>query len=496
MIRLIPGCGLVLAVALLAAAPASARSGESIADMLRAGKAVVLSGETVRGQLDLRGADVRAVFKCRGCTFEGSIDAPDATFERTVDVSGSRFEGTVDLSGATFRAPALFRVASIDTGNTLEERRTRFQGDADFSLATFDDLASFAGSEYKAAGTFRDTRFADVTFASARFVQAGDFERASFRGVASFNHATFSGEATFSEGDFRRGARFAQTKFLARGVFTRAQFGEDTSFLNARFVPAETSEEGARFQGVTALGSLDFTFAEFESGESRTSPDNTRVVAIFSDVVCAQSIVFRNTTFAAGHRITMLRLQARDLVLDVDLVPQIDDPADQRVILHAVEESAKSRGDLGAANDAHYAFLALRSDDYGAGWRVLDYIFYRGIAGYFVRPFRPLLVLLGLATVLSFVRFARRPAPASVGSGGSRVRRLARRLRSNGTDLLICFLDTLTSIRTGHGAGKDEAAPGVGERIEIFVYRLLLVCALLGLANSNPTLREMFDTLV
>ena len=320
-------------------------------------------------------------------------------------------------------------------------------------------------------------------------------ERASFRGAASFNRATFDGEALFTEGDFRRGARFAQTKFLGGGIFTRAQFGEDTTFLNARFVPAKGAEEGARFQDVTAVGNLDFTFAEFEAGVSATSPEQPSVIAIFSDLVSGRSIVFRNTTFAEGHRLTMLRLQARDLVLDVDAVPMIDDPADQRTILQAVEESAKSRGDLGAANDAHYALLASKSEDYWGGWRVLDLVFYRGIAGYFVRPFRPLLVLLALAIVLSLVRFARGASTTAVADDTSRLRRFGARTRSGATALMAGFLDTLSSVKSGR-IGNDDEAPSVGERVEVFVYRLLLVCAALGLANSNPTLREMFDTLV
>ena len=191
----------------------------------------------------------------------------------------------------------------------------------------------------------------------------------------------------------------------------------------------------------------------------------------------------------------MLRLQARDLVLDVDVVPQIDDPADQRTILQAVEESAKSRGDLGVANDAQYALLALRSQGRWIGWRALDYVFYRGVAGYFVRPFRPLCVLLAVAAVLSLVRFARRPPSASVQSGGSSLSRLGGRVRSGAAGLLTHLLDTLSSIRSGRISDTDKT-PAVGERIEVFIYRLLLACAVLGLANSNPTLREMFDTLV
>jgi hypothetical protein len=50
-------------------------------------------------------------------------------------------------------------------------------------------------------------------------------------------------------------------------------------------------------------------------------------------------------------------------------------------------------------------------------------------------------------------------------------------------------LDTLAYIAPGHG----EAA--IGRRFESTVYRVLVVCALFGLANSNPTLRQMLDAL-
>lgn len=494
MIRLIPGCGLAFALALVAAPPASAVSGETIARQLRAGKAVVLLGAHVTGELDLRETDVPAIFKCRGCTFSGGVAASDATFERTVDLSGSEFKARVDLSGATFRAPALFRVALVETGKRRDDRPATFRRDADFSFATFDDVVSFARSEFSRAGVFRDTRFADANFASAEFMQAGDFERASFRGVASFNRATSRGPASFAESDFRRGAHFVQTTFKAGAVFNNAQFAEGASFLNARFEPSKRSDEAARFQSIAAEGSLDFTFATFATGENTTSLGRARVIVIFEDVVCGESVVFRETTFGGEHRIAMVRLDVRDLVLDVDVVRQIDGTGNKRTVLEKLEESAKARGDLSDANDAHYTLLALRSDNYWAGWRALDYIFYRGIAGYFVRPFRPLLVLLAIATVLSLLRFVRRPTSASAGSRDSRVSRIGARVRTGGSEFLTYFLDTLSSVKSGRIA--DDTTPAVGERIEVFVYRLLLVCALIGLANSNPTLREMFDTLV
>ena len=410
MTRLVPGCGF-LALALLVSAPASAERGKPIAsrtitNQLRAGHAVVRTGVTVTGQLTLSGADVRAIFKCRGCTFAGRIEAPDATFQRTVDLSGSQFEGRVNFSGATFRAPALFRVATIENGQKSEERSTSFFQKTDFSLAVFGTWQASQDRSFNAAGTFRDTRFETVTFAGARFLRAGDFDRAAFRGTAIFNQGRFYEAGTFVDGDFRSGAHFAQAQFLAAVNFTGAQFSKGASFLNARFQSTESSA-GARIQDITTAGTLDFTFASFVAGE--TSPDGASPIVIFSDIVGAQSVLFRNTTFADQQRITMHSVQARDLELGVDTVRQIDDEADQLVVLKSIEDSAKVRGDLADANDAHYALLVSQSQDYSAVWRALDYVFYRNAAGYFVRPFRPLVLLLVIVVAFSSIRFVRRP---------------------------------------------------------------------------------------
>ena len=179
----------------------------------------------------------------------------------------------------------------------------------------------------------------------------------------------------------------------------------------------------------------------------------------------------------------MSNLQAGDLVLDVDAVPQIDDQADQRSTLGMIEESAKARGDLGVANDAHYALLALRSEDYRPPFRALDYVFYRGFAGYFVRPFRPLAPALTRGR--SLARAVRAPVPALAEVAGRAEPTLEVAYAPAASDLLDGFLDTLSSIKSGRI--RHGGRPTVGERIEVFMYRLLLACALLGLANSNPT---------
>ncbi len=99
--------------------------------------------------------------------------------------------------------------------------------------------------------------------------------------------------------------------------------------------------------------------------------------------------------------------------MDVGTVDQAVQPSDRLRVLEMVEASAKARNDLTVANDAHYDLAALRSNGYWWPWRMLDRGFYGGIAGYFVRPFRPMVTLLALAAILALVRTIRRRSASS-----------------------------------------------------------------------------------
>jgi uncharacterized protein YjbI with pentapeptide repeats len=500
-------CGVLGALALLLAAPAhSATSGTdvraaSLATGLRAGRTIVLAHAIVSGKLDLRADVVHGAFKCRECTFEGPIAASDAIFDRTIDLSGSTFASDIDFAGASFRGPALFRSSPR---SDLE-----FRGSADFSVAVFEDIASYSYASFDGPADFEDARFTEVTFASADFAAPATLDRAAFHGTAGFGAAEFEDTATFTDADFRERTDFGVATFDGGAVFSQAQFGQDASFLDAEFyapapAPDEDEQDAADFDGVVASGSLDFTFAKFRfdapSGPARSSPRvsrTPRVIAIFDDTVCGRSLVFRKAEFADDERfaarLSMKRVQAADLVFDVDEAGRIGNPEDRQDILSEIEESAKTRGELGVANHAHYELLVLRSQRYGAATRVLDYVVYRGIAGYFVRPFRPLLILLVLATIFGVVRFLRPPAPNAAGTTPvSATKGRVDRARGQAGGLLTCILDSFALVLPRSG----RSALTLGERFQTIAYRLLLVCALVGLANSNPTLRNMVDTLL
>lgn len=481
---------LVLAAAPRAAADAKRVDGDAIVQQLKEGHSFVGEGVLIDGPLDLSVGDkdvIGRVFKCRGCTFAGPVSAPDVTFDRTVDLSGSTFEDTVDFTGATFNAPVLFGAKG--------DRAVEFDERVVFSLAVFNEYTSFSQAEFIEEAVFRTARFADTTFAAVDFDKPATFEGASFRGAAIFNGADFTDPVTFDDADFRRRTDFSTATFEEGGAFTSAQFGNGASFLAAEFdAPATRDGEAARFDGAGSAGDLDFTFASFESGSK------SRNLLVLNDVVCGGSLVFRDATFEKGNPIAMNRLKVADLVFDVDVVPQINDEDDRQEALRTIESSAKERGDIGEANDAHYALNIRRSASYGPVGKALDLLFYRWAAGYLVRPFQPLFVLVVLAAVVAVFRYLRRRREEGTVDRHShgRVRSLGGRVGGWCAGLVTTFLDTIARAgpRGGSAEKTDDDATALFRRVEVIVYRLLLVCALIGLANSNPTLRQMVDTLL
>ena len=58
------------------------------------------------------------------------------------------------------------------------------------------------------------------------------------------------------------------------------------------------------------------------------------------------------------------------------------------------------------------------------------------------------------------------------------------------------LLDTLTVVWPRKPDPESSDWTRLSRRVEGLAYRILIVCVLLGLANSNPTLRQMLDALL
>ena len=515
----------ILPPAARAAEPGRMTSTELVGS-LGSGEALVLERTRVTGDVDLTELHtVNNLFVCSDCTVVGDLRASNVVFRGPLDLSGLHVTGDVDLRGAIFAQAALF---GSPRGNP-----TKVDGDADFSLVTFYELADFERVTFKRSADFplaqfrADGIFTEAVFQGQAVFQAAifenearfgggaskrafhrgtTFERASFRGNADFRQRKFMRSITFAGADFLGRADFGQTTFEREATFDRVVFAEGSSFTSTDF-NGDRSDLSASFERATARGKIDFEDADFWTD------------AVFRNLG-APAVSFKDADFHGSTIPVMTGISTGDLLFPLDDVSRLN-TEDRKPVLELVESSAKARGDLGLANDARFRLQVLASGGYWWGWRVLDFTLYRGVAGYFVRPRRPLLVLLALALAMTLYRELRRSNPgehastptertastpaegdgatpaegAGATSAESHVRadRLIRRPLSGFWSFVGELLDTLAPIIPGK---SDAAAASTGRRLEVLVYRVLVVCALLGFANSNPTLRQMFDALL
>jgi len=428
---------------------------------------------------------------CRRCTFDGRLIAPHVVFERGIDLSGSTVNRPVTLEGARFKEAALFGPAGgSDDDNTV------FRGPVDLSFATFDDLAVLRRASFERKADFTSARFGsfarfgeatfagdalfeeaifarDASFAHGGFSFESRFKGAVFGGVVDFRQANFAGATTFFEAVFRERAEFSRASMAAQATFDDARFATDALFTGTQFLfeanPALT------FDHAGIHDRLDLDGARLEGS------------AEFLDA-SVQVLSLDGVDYGSSSNLYVNGLATTDASLDLHDVPHIrGDVRQQQKILETAEETAKSAGELGLANDLHYRLQVLASEDDRWLRHIADIALYRAVAGYFVRPFRPLLWLLGLVFVAAFVRTLppSRPPEAKKEQKPQRapVVRVGRR-----------FADKLIYTVSPHARAEEEAASF--RRVELTAYAVLVGCFLLALANTNPTLRDMVDTLV
>jgi uncharacterized protein YjbI with pentapeptide repeats len=458
------------------AAPAGAETGEQQAKALEGPRPVFREGTEIKGFVDLRGVgNVKVPFVCRGCTFTRGLRAPHVRFERTVDLGGSTI-GRADLEGARFSEALLLGGATIS-------------GRADFAFAAFLDLADFAGAAFGPGSDFSSTRFEALarfsgatfsgmtTFAASRFgrealfpratfLKDATFEGALFGRVTDFRGAMFMGPALFLTADFGGRTDFSRATMDADARFDDARFADDALFVGTVFDPKP--QPSVSLEGASVAGRVDFT-AAFLHGITQLLK------------LSAGSLVFTDTSFARTSVLHMDQVSATELELSLDDIERIAERDDQERALERIEATAKATGNISLANDARYRLQEIASRDDWQPRRLADFLFYRWVAGYLVRPLRPLLWLLGLVLLCSLIR------TALVEYRGERWQS-SRLAQTSGR-----FIKQLAYTVTPKSGSQDTPAH---RRVELTVYVVLLACFLIGLANSNPTLREIVDAVI
>lgn len=462
--------------------------GDVIAVRARILQRIDLAGSTIAGKFDLAHAILN-----RG------LDASDVRFDGIVDLRGAHIHHAADFSGSSFAAPALFGEAT---------KRYSFYGSADFSLASFEQLASFekvhfgSASDFTLASFHADAVFSDghtrgsaffvrtifdgaTDFSSYRFDGPAHFGGAQFRSAANFTQTLFRQRTSFLAADFQQTADFSQATFNLPTSFRRAHFDAGASFFSAEFLDDDLPGVMDSFEQMHSSGTVDFSLADMERptnfAESSAASVAFASTSLPSAGVVVYDISWKSVQMSVGDALTAVRENSGH---------------DREGLLALLESSAKSQNDLSTANAAHYQRQVLLAGQYTWPVRAADVVFYRWAAGYFVRPLNPIAVLLLLAAVATLSRIAweataieRRRGLRSV---GERIGPSARRAIHTARRFPDRYVQSLALVIPRRG---DQPAVATN-RIESFTYRALIACALIGFANSNPTLREMFNALL
>lgn len=531
VVWLLGGFGLLQAAAL---AKQTSVHAPEVARKLQMGIPEVLNnGTTIDGDLQIGSNRVREAFVCRGCTFNGNVYASYARFARGIDLSGSTVKGEVHLENSVFSGPALFSGAKF--GNTINGSFATFHDIADFEDVEFCCRADFKSAHFGGAARYGGAIFGLASiFHAARFDKQASFERGSFAGPVDFSATTFGDVADFRQAAFgasknrqcektvcftdavlRGPADFSDAVFSPPAVFGDAKFAMDVSFRRAVFDSSVSFAPSVSFAQTTIGGRLDLSTAKVNGLAQLKS-------------LSVKELVLRDTVFGAGSKLGAEALLIGDLVASLDAINLVPEDTNRAPLLRVLESSARARGNLGLANDAHFQLQEIAARDDWLPRRVADYVLYRIVAGYFVRPLWPLfwlIFIVGVATCLRAFRSTRKH-PASV-SAQPRARSRAVSTRPGRAHVLTVLAAGGTStLGEGHPetspadqanarerlsrrfgsvvggfvralgltiTGREEPSPL--RRAEVFVYVFLIACFLLALANTNPTLRSMFDAL-
>jgi pentapeptide repeat protein len=495
--RLLAVAAALAAVVLPTTAEAASMPSMSAKDVIKrlASGPLTRAGYRIDGPLTFGRRLVRYELTCRDCTFDGPVSAIGTTFAGTIDLSGSAFRRDTSFAQATFRGPALFGPTEtrLNDSDCSSRARARFLAQATFTLATFEDLAVFSDAVFRAPVSFSFARFhEDAVFAEGCSLAAASFRRTAFGATADFGAYQFSGPPSFDDAAFHGRTDFSQAIFSGSASFARARFDEGANFEGAQFDDDLQTSAIDTFDGVTAGGPLDFAFAALNGRTLFTYMSSTGPISLRDADIEPQCVIKKKPT---GECLSVDQVNTPDLELSVSAALHALKRTQRADVLGQIESSAKARDDIATANDAHYAHRVLDSRRDKWPLHALDFAFYRVLAGYFVRPLQPLAALLVLAALATLVRFGRArlaTREASHRRASSRLARVRGHALHTAHNLGDGYVRTLAQIGPGWKSSTDDRQ---SRWAEILAYRLLLACVLIGLANSNPTLRQMFDAI-
>jgi uncharacterized protein YjbI with pentapeptide repeats len=515
---------------------------DQIVKTVAAGEPVELDGAVIVGDLDMHLIErVPRTFTCTRCTFSGSIDASNVIFERMLDLSGSAVAGRMDFGGAIFEDAFLMGASGAQP--------TRVAGPVTFSLANFGGRAMFDLAEFTDGVDFRVAQFGgDSSYTGTSIAGDALFDSTTFEGRAQFNGvrattAIFGGVASFTNSTFKEKADFRQRDFEGPAMF------DGVSFESADFTLAEFADN-ATFDGASINGSGVFRSTQFHGDlllrravlrgpiDFQTASVDGR--ADFSNSSASDRFVL--TGLDPGTSMRLSGMTAPGLEMDLSRVGRISGEQVQIDVLAMIEAGARARGDLDLANRAAYRRSQQQTAQLEGTQQLAEQVS-ENVGGYLVQPLLPVRAMIALVLAGTFVRtmqwlasvVPRRqvallsPVPATGPTRGAAGVVSAASQEpfdppgegeaaptspgsAPGHDLLLWLgklsahtvracADTLrAAIRIRpqdipEDRRDDLAAYGVAVLAfgEWLAYKVLFALFLLGLANSNPTFKQLVE---
>jgi len=498
-------------------------------------RVVDISGARVDGSIDFGGAAFHDAFLMgrtgtRSSIITGQVSFVLAAFEGRASFEGGRFGGDADFRLAQFFGDALF--ADAEVVGAARFNSTVFKARADFASAPAatsaeDNPSDLGGSPPLDLGCPAGTRHAfegPTNFSAAAFAEKADFRQRCFGGPVTFAGATF-GSADFSLVVFRKGAVFDDSSVDGVASFRVATFNRDLSF-----------------QHVVLRGPTDFEAATFDQS-----------VEMFG-TSAADSLSLDRVL--VGGSIGLDKVQANGFQMSLSYLARISSEPVRERVLSMVEASARARGDLALANEAVFIKSSMETAS-TTGLPHWEGLAAEQIGGYLVKPFYPLrafvfLLLIGTAVrsaapvlARSFARtVARVRAPSTSIRGAMRMPNRAASARTKMSSSATAFYRHVVSLRPSrartmkagraaagfvnavlkragmaaltvtraasgsiHAAGNARPKDIESGEVRLTQYFAVLIAGsewlafkvliglfLIGLANSNPTFKQIVES--
>jgi uncharacterized protein YjbI with pentapeptide repeats len=454
--------------------------------------------------------------RCQRCRLAAGLRVADVTFTRAIDFDVVLVEGDVDARGATFQGPVLVR------GDRSPS--SRVTGTADFSLATFEDAATFDALRFDQSVDFDGARFgASVSFEGTDFGGDVRLERADVDGFfvmsgpppadLSVSPGAVAGRTTMSDALFHGTVDLSARQFTGGLDARGATFTARASVANATIGSVGATPTGLILDGAS--------FTELDaSGATLVGPASIRLVRAAS-VNLNQAAVLTGL-FLQGTQVTgvasfdqaqlqgsldLEKFTASQIVLDIGALSSVAGVSAGRAILAKIERTARDAGDIPLANAARFRMLQIDGERSAFPRRQVDWVFYEEVAGYLVRPLRPLRTLLFLILVGTAARYlvdAYRERHGQVVLVGADTGAMVRKVRVG--QEVTGLLQRLSRAIIASLRAKPNIASPVGETtvapyviaglrlVEYVISKLLIVVFFLSLANYNATLREVLGS--